>query len=266
MDSWFSYFGHAALTLVAPIGMLWLGLAVLTAALWWKRQRRFALASGILLFFVQLIGGTGFSGALVNGLERPYAGLTPERIPTCDAVVMLGGGVEPSPYEVARLHLTAAGDRVAMALELMRLGKASALCVSGGHATRDEHRWIEADLLKQAILERQLTTAPVFSLGGCADTHDEALRVRQLAQEQGWKRLLLVTSAVHQRRALATFRHAGLDVVAAPCNFLTTMSPDTGPPALGLPSHLGFLLCSVWLREEIGWWEYRRRGWIGSSL
>lgn len=253
---------RTVLELLQPVALLWLGLLVLTVVLWRARQRTAAGFAALLWLFVQIIGGTNFSVLMLGRLEQPFYGLKPEDLPACDAIVLLGGGVEPAPNEVGNLHLTIAGDRVMMALELARLGKAPALCVSGGSATTGRQHWVEADLIKQAIDERHLTTIPVFSFGECLDTHDEALHLRRLAAKHGWKRFLLVTSAAHQRRALATFRHEGLEVIPAPCNFLTAMSPDTQPPLFGIPSYFGFMLTSTWLHEEIGWLEYRRRGWI----
>jgi hypothetical protein len=29
-----------------------------------------------------------------------------------------------------------------------------------------------------------------------------------------------------------------------------------------LPGHAGFARTSIWIHEQIGWLEYRRRGWI----
>jgi uncharacterized SAM-binding protein YcdF (DUF218 family) len=218
-----------------------------------------------LLLFVQIVGGTNLSVLLLARLERPFLGVRPDELPVCDAIVVLGGGVEPSPHEVGNLHLTTAGDRLVMGLELARLGKAPALCVGGGTAALDRRRWIEADLVKQAIEERRLSPVPVISLGACLDTRDEARHVSALADEHGWKRILLVTSAVHLRRAASTFRQMGLTVVPAPCKFLTTMSPEAEPPRFGVPTTLGFLYASTLLHEEIGWLEYRRRGWLAGE-
>jgi uncharacterized SAM-binding protein YcdF (DUF218 family) len=262
LDAWFTPLARTVLALMQPVALLWLGLLVLTVSLWRSRQRTAAGGAALLLLFVQVIGGTNFSVLLLASLERPFAGVKSEDLPVCDAIVLLGGGVEPSPHEVGKLHLTIAGDRLVMALELVRLGKAPVLCVGGGTGNLDRRRWVEADLVKQAIEERQLSTVPVISLGACSDTHDEAVRVRGLADKRGWKRVLLVTSAFHLRRAVATFQHLGLEVVPAPCNFLTVMSPEAEPPIFGLPTTLGFLFTSTWLHEEIGWLEYRRRGWI----
>lgn len=258
----YSLVARTTLKLIQPVSLVWLGLIVLTVALWWKRQRTFALFSGLLLLFVQTVGGTAFTIFLLERLERPFAGVKVENLPTCDAIVMLGGAVEPSPNEVGRLHLTNAGDRLVMALELVRLGKAPILCVSGGHAKFRTYRWVEADMIKAALDERKLSSVPVISFGARVDTHDEAVYAHRLAAERGWKRILLVTSAAHMRRSLAAFRHEGLEVVPAPCNFLTAMSPEANPPLFGVPGFLGFMNLSTWLHEEIGWLEYRRRGWV----
>lgn len=261
-EALFSSIARLVLALIQPIALVWLGLLVLTFALWRKRQRPFALASALLALFVQTVGGTPFSSFLLERLERPYAGTQPEALPVCDAIVMLGGAVEPSPYEVGRLHLTNAGDRLVMALELARLGKAPVLCVSGGHAKFRHFRWIEADMIKATLDERKLSPVPVISFGARQDTHDEAVHARRLAAERGWRRILLVTSAAHLRRSLAVFRHEGLEAVAAPCNFLTAMSPEAEPPVLGIPNHVGFSYLATWLHEQIGWLEYWRRGWL----
>lgn len=254
------------LVLVQPIGLVWLALLALTVALWWKGQRTFASCTAALALFVQVIGGTDLPDALLRSLERLFAGVKIEELPRCDALILLGGGVEPSRYEAARVHLSGAGDRVMMALELLRLGKAPVLCIGGGSVSMKGETWSEASFAKAATVERNLTSAEVVSLGICRDTHDEALRVRALAEQRGWHRVLVVTSAAHQRRALATFRTAGLEAVPGPCNFLTSISLGSSGSGIGIPSYGGFARFAVWLHEQIGWWEYRRRGWIDPAL
>jgi len=262
MNGWLTSLARWAIDFLEPLVLLWLGLIALTLALWRRRQRGFAAAAGVAVAFVTLLGGTPFPVWLVETLERPYAGVKPDNQPAADVIVMLGGGVDPALHEVGHIHLTIAGDRVLMALELARLGKAPVLCLGGGHARFGRYRWVEADLVAQAIVERGLTPGEVISFGGCSDTHEEAQRLRQLANARGWKRVLLVTSAVHMRRAAAVFRAEDFEVIPAPCNFLTTLSDEAPPPLVTLPKLTGFTLFSAWLHEQIGWLEYRRRGWI----
>ena len=252
------------LLLIEPVGFLWACLLVLTIALVRRRLWRLAALSAFVVVTITVIGSTGLPGAMLASLERPYAGVKIDALPVCDAVVMLGGGTEPSRYEVGTLHLNQAGDRVLMALELIRLGKAPVLVLGGAGAPLDGEVKVEADLLARLLAEWKLPAAPatVVSLGQCTSTRDEAGRVLKLAQERGWRRVLLVTSANHMRRASAVFQTAGVAVVPAPCGFLTEVSTSAAPPGLHVPTWHGFGKISTWLHEQVGWWLYRSRGWI----
>jgi uncharacterized SAM-binding protein YcdF (DUF218 family) len=260
MDSFFTQILH----LVEPLGLIWLGLLVLTLGSWRMRQGRLALLSGVLAVFVYLLGSSPFPGALLGTLERPYTGFDPESVEAGDAVVMLGGGIEASRYEVGSFHLTPAGDRVLMALHLIHLGKAPVLVLGGGGEKVGGQMQVESDLLKAWVAKDGLAgTAEVLSLGLCANTHDEATRVAALTAERGWRRVLLVTSANHMRRASATFATARVPVVPCPCNFLTMVSTsESGLPRPGIPSGVGAEKVTTWIHETVGWYEYRRRGWI----
>ena len=67
------------------------------------------------------------------------------------------------------------------------------------------------------LAARLKVRCPVTTVGPVRDTHDEAVLVSRLASEQGWRKILLVTSPTHSRRASLTFRKAGLEVVSTPC-------------------------------------------------
>ena len=255
-------FGRSLIPLIEPIALLWLALILLSALLWRKRQRAFAFAAMGLAVFIYVVGATALPDALLRSLESPYTGVKLETLPACDAVVMLGGGLDPSRHEVGGLHLTIAGDRIIAALEIIRLGKAPVLVCGGSGVKVDGVEKVEADLFKQALTERRVPVPEIISLGHCEDTRDEAVRTRTIAKQRGWRRVLLVTSASHLPRATATFRALGVEVVPVPCNFLSTLSIDRAPRAVGIPRHVGFEKMSVWIHETIGWWEYRRRGWI----
>ncbi len=255
-------FARIIIPLVEPIGLLWLTLIVLAALLWRKRLRGFALANAGLAIFIYIIGATALPDALLSSLENPYVGVKLDTLPSCDAVVMLGGGLDPSRHEVGGLHLTIAGDRIIAALEMIRLGKAPVLVCGGSGVNVDGVEKVEADLFKQALTERRVPVPEIISLGHCADTHDEAMRTRDITQKRGWRRVLLVTSATHLPRAVATFRALGVEVVPVPCNFLSSLSIQRTSSVLGIPRFVGFEKLSVWIHEKIGWWEYRRRGWI----
>ena len=257
------FFLRQLLQLIAPVGFVWFCLLLLTGALWWKKQRRFALATGALALFITIIGSTSVPGRLLGSLEKPYAGIAFESLPTADAIVLLGGGASPSRYEAQAVHLSIAGDRLVMAHALYQMGKAPVLLLGGNANKLDHVIRFESEIVRDLLVTWGLPREAMIPLAANRDTHDEALKVRALATERGWRRILLVTSANHMRRASATFRAQGLEVIPVPCNFLTTISTAPAPPGLSVPGYDGFWKMSIWLHEQAGWFIYRSRGWIG---
>ena len=256
------YLIEQALALLEPFGFVWAFLLVFTIIFARRRRWREALVTGVPMAILFTSGATDVPGALMRSLERPYADRDIAALPAADAIVLLGAGAHPARYEVAGMHLTSSGDRIVMALELSRLGKAPVLVIGGSVSKFPEGERLESETVRNWIVERQLVKGEVIALPGCADTHDEALHVARLSGERGWRQVLLVTSAGHMRRAHATFRTAGVNAIPAACNFMTSLSeaPSFEPP--GVPQYGGLGKIDSWLHETIGWWEYRRRGWI----
>ncbi len=258
------------LALLEPIGFVWICLLALAVRAWVVRQRGLAAALLALSTLLFVTGSTRLPGDLLGSLERPYAGVKLEALPPADAIVMLGGGTEPSLYEAGGFHLTPAGDRVNMALEMLRLQKASALALGGGGSTFDGKfvsesvvvgQWFE-EWRKRGAVDASVEINP---LPPCEDTHDEAVATAALAAKKGWHHILLVTSANHMRRASALFRTQQLEVTPVPCNFLTTVSTASGNQGFGVPSWNGSAKVAAWLHEESGWLMYRKRGWISKE-
>lgn len=260
------YLLKQALFTLEPIGFVWLCLGLLSICLWWKRHRRLAIWASALVVFITIVGSTPVPDWLLESLERPYATFpAADQLPTADAVVLLGGGSEPARREFCELHLSPAGDRLVMARALMRLGKAPVLVLGGG-GMRIDGRWeSEAEHVRDLFVTWDIPASAMIPLPYNADTHDEAVHTRAVAEARGWKRILLVTSANHMRRASAVFRKQGLDVIPVPCNFLTSLSTSPGPYPICVPRYDGFVKMATWLHEMAGWRMYRRRGWVDAQ-
>jgi uncharacterized SAM-binding protein YcdF (DUF218 family) len=255
-------FLHQLVYLLEPVGIVWLCLLILTAWLAIKRQWAAAIFAGLVALFVTIIGSSGVPGSLLGALERPYAGVRLDALPKADAIVVLGGGAATSRYEAEGVHFTMAGDRIVMGHALFRLGKAPILLLGGNANKLDKIVRFESNIVRDLLVTWGIPADAIIPLGGNEDTHDEALKTRALAAERGWHRVLLVTSANHMRRASAVFRAQGLEVIPVPCNFLTTVATAPPPPGFSVPRYDGFEKMATWLHEKIGWWEYRRRGWV----
>ena len=148
-------------------------------------------------------------------LRAPLAALTLAQPPVkADAIVVLGGGVQ---CVSATLEPSSLG-RLLRGLELWRAGYAPLMTVSEQSGLIGPE-----DCPKVSELERAQIAAlypsggpQLVTLTNVTTTRDEAARVRELAREQGWTRVLLVTSPSHSRRAAALFTRAGVNLVSVP--------------------------------------------------
>jgi len=198
-------------------------------------------------------------GWLLASLERPFAVRDPRKLATADALVMLGGTITPSENDVFGFELNHAATRVVTAVELCRLGKANVLVISGlGSAA---HPLSEAELLRNWLSAWGMTNTPIHTLPPSAGMRDEALRLQTLATLRGWRRLIIVSSACHLRRAEAVYRRLGLDVTCVGCDYegLIDNSQDS---VFLLPRGNRVRLFNRYCRERILWVVYRCRAWV----
>jgi uncharacterized SAM-binding protein YcdF (DUF218 family) len=99
-------------------------------------------------------------------------------------------------------------------------------------------------------------TAELLTVGPVDNTRDEAREVGRLCREHGWRRLLLVTSPLHSRRASASFEREGLEVISSPCvetRYDVERLDTSGERLMAFGSVM---------HERIGLWVYARRGWV----
>lgn len=247
--------------LLSPLGLVWLfllvvGIRSLLKAAWGMTFLGLGLAA-----LLWVVGSTPLSWWLLASLEQPYAAIA-QSPPTADAVVMLGGTHDFTSHGVLRFNMGAGSSRVLTAIELMRTGKAPALVLGGAYYRLNGVKRPDAELLEAWFRTWRLPTGRVYPLGMCTDTRDEAQRTAALAMDRKWKRILVVSSASHLRRAEAVFRKLGLDVVPIGCDFLGMDGLEAGGQWVFVPHPRGFSNLQRWSHEEIGWWWYRLRGWV----
>lgn len=248
---------EAALDPLALMCLLLLSYVLLKVA---KRQWRKTVCPLLVALCICVIGTSPLPASLLASLERPYSGATIASLPPADAVVMLGGMTAPSPSDPFGFQFEASVDRVVTAIELARQRKGRVLVVGGGLSSRVANPG-EGEFLRQWIEAWRVPPAPVQVLGACRNTKDEAVRTRALADSQGWQRIILVTSAAHMRRAEATFRRAGLEVVPFACDFEGMSAFPWCWEDVLLPWATGFDRLNRYLHEVVGLWVYRWRGW-----
>jgi hypothetical protein len=190
-------------------------------------------AAGAEAALLLVAASTPLSFTLLSNLRREDA------LTDAPAVVVLGSS---GP---------AFQERVTRGCELVAQGRANVIVLTRLHEPGPYwDPWVTEQVRALGLRPEIAVVGPVVN------THDEARTVAALAESRGWDRVILVTHAWHMPRAAAVFEKAGVRVIAAPCR--------DGRFADGLPDSpaVRVTLFGEWLRETVGTWVYRRRGWI----
>lgn len=246
-----------------PPGLIWLVLLIKSMFHIHRKRWRPLWLTGSAWLLLTITGALPVPHLLMASLEKEWPPVDLAKLPECDAIMVLGGSMEPTTKEPAGIHFHGGADRVFTALTLARMGKGKNLIIGGGSFKSTEGSFVsEADSAKAWVEKWSLAALPIISLGKCNDTHDEAVKVAALAKQNGWQRVALVTSAYHMRRTQAVFLKAGAPVIPVPCNYESM--PVRGRPLnwFSVPNASNLMLFEVWMHEVIGWWGYKMRGWI----
>ncbi len=228
-----------------------------------KRRSRistclYAAAVGILV----ILGSPAISHWWVSSLENQYPdrGVTAE--PNAQAIVLLGGSLNMPSDAHPSSGIVASSDRILEAMRLYRAGKAPLIVASGGDSplSKSYGNTHEAEEMRAMLEEWGIPESAILVEDRSINTHENAMFTHQLLQARGINQIILVTSATHMPRAAATFRKVGFNVAPAPADFLTGWVRQAAIFDW-LPASGALANSSVALREWIGFWVYRLRGW-----
>jgi len=206
---------------ISPLGTaLLLGLVGLAAAALGGaalRRRGLAVIAGGLVW-LGIWSMPVASHALRGWLEDQAGPRSIELMPAARAIVVLGGAVR-GPRAPQRPHpdLGSAADRMWHAARLHRAGKAPLLVLSGGAAREGEVP--EAQSMSQFLRELGVPDSAMLLEPGSVTTAQNAANTARLLRARQIDRVLLVTSALHMRRARALFEREGIQVIPAPTDF-----------------------------------------------
>jgi uncharacterized SAM-binding protein YcdF (DUF218 family) len=198
-------------------------------------------AATLLLGGLWLLVALGpVSDAMCDGLVRR------DPLEPADAIFVLGSSVQKDDELT-----TDATSRLLHGLELLGQGLASRLIVSELRPPQGRH----AAAARRAM-ERLRLEAELIAVGPVRTTREEALLVGRLCRERGFRRLLVVTSPLHSRRACAALEREGVATLSSP-----GMETRFDLEALDHPSQR-LLAFGAALHERLGLLVYRWRGWL----
>lgn len=210
--------------------MLWVA-AILAIALWCSRSHARTSKWLILaaIFFTLGLGLTPLPDMAIRNLERQY----PEIPLTQDlsgyyGVVVLGGALEPG--HVAQSHLqpvlNSSAERMTAAVALARAFPHLKIVFTGGEGMYFGTGPSEAHRALTFFSSMGLPASRVLMESDSRNTYENAVMTARLPGINTQQKWLLLTSAWHMPRSMATFRKAGWNVSAYPVDYRTG---DTTP-------------------------------------
>lgn len=233
---------------VFPPGWLWLGGLAVTCALL-LRQRRRAAVGVLCAWLAYTAAGNELLGkTLLRSLERGFGPLPSAT--QLDAVVVLGGGTDRTPWGAPQLSYS--GDRVRVGAELFHAGR-TPLLVTTGRSIPGLSQPHQRNLAEETatLWQRQgIPRAAIIGLPQPHNTRTELQAVAQLVRERGWTRVGIVTSAWHLRRAMSLARRFDVPAIPIPADVRGEVPAWTVVQLI--PTGSGFYAVQVAFKEYVG--------------
>lgn len=196
----------------------WL-LPLLVVLLFWRQRwaRKLFFAAFCLIIVLH-------SGIVSYGLRYPLESrytpvIDPALSEPYDAIVVLtstsipAGGLIPFPtIDVAMFR------RLDEAWRLYRIRR-KPIVVSGGHVNPFTPAANENQIARDYLVQWGVPANDVIGEERSRDTFESAVEVQKLLEQKGWRRYLLVTSAMHLRRSMLAFSARAPEPIPAPGDF-----------------------------------------------
>lgn len=212
------------------------------------RRRNFLYAAFFLLFF---FSNEFIANEVMNAWEikaTPFASM--DRTYTYG--ILLSGAAKSEVGPDDRVYIGTAADRVNHTLQLYKLGKIRKVLISGGSGRLLDIGEREADDLASLLILMGIPPEDILIENKSRNTHESAMAAANLLDSLTRPSdCLLITSASHMRRSMATFNRAGW-----PCT----------PFAVDFHGHIRKFTFDVLVipkLEALSWWQILLKEWTG---
>jgi uncharacterized SAM-binding protein YcdF (DUF218 family) len=236
-------------SLIAPVGLVWLGLLGNTLVLYFSGAKKFAGMSFLLWLLLSLAGNQLVARWAGSSLEQSFLETRSDELGEFDAVLILGGSTDMTPAgEVQE------GGRVFAGYRLYKAGKTTKLLVSGRQSRRlhdyDLHPAEEARLL---LIQSGVPESAIEMLGGLNTSEEIAcLKEWMKAKRTEGIRIGILSDASHLERALSRCKSQGIQAVGIPSGFVT--NPFVPNPSIIIPSSSNLSKTEAFIYEILGRW------------
>ncbi len=214
-------------------------------------------AIGIFLFF----SNTVIFSEVCRMWEVPGTRLN--KVGHYDVAIVLGGMFEYNG-DLDDISIRRQGDRLIQAVSLYKMGKVDKLLISGDSGFIGEHGLHEAKQVKALLLRWGIPETDILTEETSVNTHQNAVNTCRLLQKSypHLDRVLLVTSGIHMKRALACFKKEGLKCTPFATDLYVNQKGAYFWDQYLFPNVSNFVSWNYLLKEMIGYVSYAMVGYI----
>ncbi|MCB1094373.1 MAG: YdcF family protein [Verrucomicrobiae bacterium] len=233
--------------------LIWVGILLLVALLFRSKRPKWSrkFAGAAILFAIAFTNPMLLRIAMgaweVPSVQRP------ELNESYTFGIILGGYSNSEDSTPERLVLGSDPNRLSEGIRLYKTGRIKKIVLTGGTGAFFDEGVAEAPLTKQFLCDLGIPEADILVEAKSRNTYENAAFTHELMSiEELQQPSLLITSAVHMRRAQACFEKVGIVVTPYPTDLR-----GSGPVFSGFRS----LLPDAWTLWQ---WEFLLREWVGS--
>lgn len=226
------------------------------------KYMRLAKTALLLAVLLPIFYGFTWSGYQLLGPLENFSPVPKEtEISSAKGVIVLAGftGRPQVSKERNEAQINGSGERFLKAVELARLYPNKPVWFAGYSGQLFPKGWSEDEITKALILQLGMKIERFSFETSSRNTAESAQNMYGLVMPNASEKWVLVTSASHMKRAVASFKAAGLTaIIPYPVDFITRPTQPTGEFSLSA----GPRLLKIALHEHIGYFAYWMSGRI----
>ena len=191
-----------------------------------------------------------YKGKTIESLEQNY-----------DVGIVLTGMAEYNG-DLDRLSIRRGADRIWWAIQLYGRGKIKKILISGKTGFVFNNGLNEAEQFKKDLVTLGIPEEDIITESQSVNTYENAKYSAEIIKEKSYESVLLITSGLHMKRALACFNKQNLAVDYFSTDHYTGYSRSYKFDQIIFPSMQAFQLWDRIFHEQFGYLSYWLMGYL----